>query len=77
MPTTKNMGKDSPFWRPSNDAPCWIELFPSEFFLSRGLSESTRKMRLELATDFFKSDNANVFELDKRCGLATMSFRQA
>ena len=77
MLTTKSMGKDSPIWQPSDDAPGLMELCPSEFFLSRELSESTRKMRLELATDFLQSDNANVFEIDKQCDLATRSFRQA
>jgi hypothetical protein len=55
----------------------WIELFPSELSSGPRLSESTRELRLELATDFVQSDNANVSELDKQCDLSTRSVPQA
>jgi hypothetical protein len=46
-------------------------------FLDTGLLERTRKLRLELATDFLQSDNANVLKIDSQCDLATRSNRQA
>jgi hypothetical protein len=45
--------------------------------LGWGLSESTRELPLELATDFLQSDNATVFEMDKQYDLGARGVRLA
>jgi hypothetical protein len=74
--TAKGMSNGPTIWQPSDDACGLMEQYAADFF-GRGLSESTRRLCLELATDFRQSDNASVLKIVKQCDLATRSVRQA